>query len=469
MCRGLLDGELNCSHLPLETTTGDSMNAWAVFTDLGFISLLLLVGALLRAKVKPLQYLFLPASLVAGLLGLVLGPKGLAIIPFSENLGTYAGILIAVVFASLPFTSRVTSFRGVAKNVGRTWAVAQSVTLLQWGLGLLFALTVLVWFFGSLPAGFGLMLAAGFVGGHGTAAAIAAGFGADWEGASSLGMTSATVGIIAAIIGGIIIIKVETRRGNTAFLASFSDLPNELRTGLVPQQKRASIGSSPVSTMSIDPLIYHGGLLIAIATAAYFVSSWAASVLPGITLPVFSVAFIIGYAVLGILKRFKAENYFEKPLFERTSGSSTDLLVAFGVASINPSIVIDYALPLVLLLVFGIAGLLAMYFLVAPRIFKEHRVEQSIFTWGWATGTVAMGMALLRIVDPELKKPDARLLRNRLRSRRDDGHPHRRTGPHAYFGRFRLAAGLGGYGSGFRRPHWQPRCRPVERRPQGDP
>jgi ESS family glutamate:Na+ symporter len=44
-----------------------------------------------------------------------------------------------------------------------------------------------------------------------------------------------------------------------------------------------------------------------------------------------------------------------------------------------------------------------MYQYVAPKFFKEYPFEKSIFCWGWGTGTVAMGIALLRIVDPDLK------------------------------------------------------------------
>ena len=29
--------------------------------------------------------------------------------------------------------------------------------------------------------------------------------------------------------------------------------------------------------------------------------------------------------------------------------------------------------------------------------------EKAIFTWGWYTGTMAMGIALLRVVDPEMR------------------------------------------------------------------
>ena len=66
---------------------------WTLFTDLGFISILLLVGKFIRVKVKLIQQLFIPPSLIAGLLGLAFGPNGLGWIPLSNDLGTYAAIL----------------------------------------------------------------------------------------------------------------------------------------------------------------------------------------------------------------------------------------------------------------------------------------------------------------------------------------------------------------------------------------
>jgi ESS family glutamate:Na+ symporter len=45
--------------------------------------------------------------------------------------------------------------------------------------------------------------------------------------------------------------------------------------------------------------------------------------------------------------------------------------------------------------------------IVAPRVFKEHWFESGIFTYGWNTGTIAFGVALLRIVD---KRSDSKVL-----------------------------------------------------------
>ena len=216
-------------------------------------------------------------------------------------------------------------------------------------------------------------------------------------------MTSATIGIIISVVGGIAIIKVESMRGNTAYLKDFSDLPQDLRTGIIDEDKRESIGVSPVSSTSLDPITYHLGLLFMIAAFAYMFTSWVNGQVEWLSVPTFSVAFLLGYVVLFILKAFKAENVFEGKIFERGSGMSTDLLVAFGVASIDPKVVASYWQPLVILLVIGILFVLAYYVFVSKKLFADHKVEQGIFTWGWNTGTAGMGMALLRIVDPEMK------------------------------------------------------------------
>ena len=116
---------------------------WTLFTDLGFISILLLVGKFIRVKVKLIQQLFIPPSLIAGLLGLAFGPNGLGWIPLSNDLGTYAAILIALVFGALPLSSPNVSMKEVAKRVGPMWAYAQVGMLLQWALVGLFGLYVI--------------------------------------------------------------------------------------------------------------------------------------------------------------------------------------------------------------------------------------------------------------------------------------------------------------------------------------
>ncbi|MFP3359590.1 sodium:glutamate symporter, partial [Planococcus sp. SIMBA_143] len=78
---------------------------WNLVTDLGLIAMLLLVGMFLRARIGLLQRSFMPASIIAGILGLILGPNMLGCLPFSAFIGDYPGFLIAIVFAAIPLTT----------------------------------------------------------------------------------------------------------------------------------------------------------------------------------------------------------------------------------------------------------------------------------------------------------------------------------------------------------------------------
>lgn len=376
---------------------------WVLLTDLGIISALLLVGKFIRVKVKLIQKLFIPPSLIAGVLGLAFGPNGLGWLPLSGSMGTYAAVLIALVFGALPLSSPKFSAKEVAGRVGPMWAFAQLGMLVQWGLAGLFGIFVLKLFWPDLNDAFGVMLSTGFYGGHGTAAAIGEAFnGFGWDEAASLGMTTATVGVICAIIGGLIMIKWAAKNKQTAFISDFADLPDELRSGLVPQEKRDSIGSATTSAISIEPLTFHLALVLFVAFLGYSMSVGVKQLYPQLELPVFSCAFIIGLLLKKVFDATGVTNYICPQTTQRIGSMATDLLVAFGVASIKLGVVVKYALPLVVLIVVGAFMVFAVTFFFGRRLSKTYWFERTIFAWGWWTGTMAMGIALIRIVDPKL-------------------------------------------------------------------
>lgn len=381
----------------------DTFTPWAFFVDFGLISALLLVGQILRAKIKLVQRLFIPPSLIAGLLGLTLGPNGLGWLPFSESLGTYAAILIAIVFSALPFSSANTSMKEVVRTAGPMWAYAQLGMLLQWGIVGLFGLFIMKAIWPELHDAFGIMFPTGFYGGHGTAAAIGSAFeGLNWEEARSLGMMTATLGVICAIGGGLILIKWATRNKQTAFISDFSELPDELRSGLVPADKRTSIGTATTSSISIDSLTFHFALVCVAALIGYLCSRGVKAYFPMLELPVFSCAFVAGLLLKRLFDATKISEYVCPQTTIRIGSMATDLLVAFGVASIKMSVIVKYALPLTVLVVCGTAITLLITFYFGRKLSKNYWFERTIFAWGWWTGTMAMGIALLRIVDPKL-------------------------------------------------------------------
>lgn len=78
-----------------------------LMVDMGWISILMLVGSLARRYIGWFRALLIPAPITAGMLGLLLGPNVLDIIPFSEQLNGYTTLAIAIVFAALPFTMQL--------------------------------------------------------------------------------------------------------------------------------------------------------------------------------------------------------------------------------------------------------------------------------------------------------------------------------------------------------------------------
>ena len=377
---------------------------WVLFTDAGIICGLLLIGKLLRVKVRLIQKLFIPPSLLAGLLGLTFGPNGLGWLPLSSNVSTYSAILIAVVFAALPFSSPPFKVKEVARRVGPMWAYSQFGMLFQWAVMGLFGLLVLRLIWPELNPAFGVMLPTGFYGGHGTAAAIGSAFdNLGWDEAASLGMTTATIGVIVAILGGLLFIKMATRRGQTSYLSDFNALPNEYRDGLLPEEKREPTAVGTTSPISIDSHVFHLALVLVAAFGGYMLSRGVKLLWPALELPVFSCAFVVGILFKSIFNAVGVSRYIDTRTTVSISSSSTDLLVACGVASIKLGVVVKYALPLVVLTLVGIILTIYTVFWFGRRLNQKDWFEKSIFAWGWWTGTMAMGIALLRIVDPKMQ------------------------------------------------------------------
>lgn len=374
---------------------------WTLLVDVGILSILLLVGKILRAKVRWIQRLFIPPSLLAGFTALILGPEVLGWIPLSGNLGTYAGILIALVFATLPLTSKKKS--GGGETIGRMWAYSQAGMLLQWGFGAAIGIFFLRAFW-PVDTAFGLSMPAGFCGGHGTAAAIGEAFSKYGNGdMQSLAMTAATVGIVASVIIGMWMVSWGAEHGHTRYLSRFSELPEELRTGILPKERRSSMGEASFSAISLDSMTFNFGVVALIALAGYGLSKAVSAIWPVLMLPVFSCAFIAGILVRWIIRKVRADEYLSTPILGHLSGAFTDYLVAFGVASIKLQVVARFIVPLLILLAVGLLLTMLYVFLVGRSIHKEAWFEKSVFTWGWFTGTMAMGIALLRITDPNGK------------------------------------------------------------------
>lgn len=380
-------------------------SATSLLYDVACMSALLFLAKIIRSKVKFIQRLYVPSALIAGFLGLILGKQFLNVLPFSNEIGSYAGILIAFVFGSMFIGSKTkVGFKSMFGSVGDSFLVNAAAEIAQFAFFTLLGVTVLPILFPGINEAFGLMLPSGFVGGHGTAAAIGGVLAeSGWADATSIGQTFATIGLLGGIIGGVIIINIGARRGDTAIIKDVKELPEEMLTGLVPEKDRAEFGKNTVNAMSIDTFSWHLTLILVAVGMAYLVNTGLKAVLPSVSFPVYGLALICSIFVQGILKFLKMDDYVDKRIITHIGSSATDYLVAFGVASINVKVVVQYLVPIIALSVLGFMLVVIWFWFVSPRFYKNYWFERGMYVYGLTTGVMATGVILLRITDPEFK------------------------------------------------------------------
>ncbi len=374
--------------------------------DFSIASVFILIGQLIRAKVPLVQKFFIPASMIAGFLALLLGSQALNVLPFSDSISSYASSLIILIFAGVGingFTFNKKAFKAEITRIGSYFSYKVLAQAIQFSLVPLFSIVVISQLFPEINYGFGLLLAAGFSGGHGTAAAVGDSFSrVGFMDATDIGMTCATVGILAGIFGGLFFIKLGTKFGWTKYIKGFQYISGDLKTGLIPKENRSSMGDETTSSMVLDSLAFHLAIMLVASGAGVGLYRLILNV-TGLDLPSYLLAFLVAIAMFLFFKKVGVGDYIEENVVSRISGTATDYLVFFGIASIKIDVVVKYAAPLALLLLFGtfIVVLTLMFF--GPAMNKGSWFERSLFVFGYSTGVFAIGFVLLRIVDPENK------------------------------------------------------------------
>ncbi len=387
-----------------------------MLTDFALISILLLVAQMLRARVAWLGRWLVPTSILAGVLGLVGGPQLLGLLPFSVTqnsqglpqlqLSQYPGVLIVFVFATLLMghKPRTAATSGASPAVRSTLLFNVAAELGQFGLAILLGLFVIAPLFPDLPKQFAVMLPAGFAGGYGTAAIFGQPFVATgWEDALSVGFAFATMGMATAVVGGMALINLAARRGWTSIVRVGAVMPAETAAAFVEPPARTPLGEATVNPIALEPLAWHVALLLAVYGMASGIDLAIHRAIPGdYWLPLFAIAMLVGASLQGLLEIVGVGQYVDRTTIRRLGSLCADYLIAFGVASIKLSVVQDYAGPIVLLSVFGFLYSVGVLFLGA-HVFRNFWFERSIFTYGWLTGVVGFSVALLRVVDPQMR------------------------------------------------------------------
>lgn len=382
------------------------MTCYDFLVDFCFMSALLVIAQFLRSKLKFLQNFYIPASLIAGTFGLILGPQVLKVIPWTAEASSYPYLLICVIFGAIFIGKKSTKGqKNVFKKVGDTFFINTGCEILCFGIALLLGGGILLLFFPDVFPEFSLLLPSGFAGGHGYAAAIGGALNTllEREDAVSIGQVFATIGLLVGLIGGIICINISAKKGHTRFVGKAVKLPEDCRRGFLDEENQDSAGKNTTHSMSINSFAWHLSLILIATGIGYAAKQGLDKLFPKLSFPLMCLTMLAGLLVQIILRLFKADKHIDKKIIDNSSSCMTDYLVAFGVATIKLSVVADFWLPILLLCIIGIVWPILIVYVIGKRLFRNFWFERSIFIFGYLTGIVAVGMTLLRCCDPEAK------------------------------------------------------------------
>lgn len=384
------------------------------------LSVALILGNLLRMKIRLLRSLYLPSCVVAGLLALLLiqsvhfaagrwtslaafeGSLSDCIAPWSK----LPSFLINIVFACLFLGVRIPGVKTLWKRSGPQLAYGQIVAWGQYFVAIAIWIIALKWLFPNLPDMFAAILPVGFEGGHGTAAGMADTFTElGWTAGKDFALTSATFGILSAIILGMALVNWAERKGHTSSKAAIDE------SEIIPLNKRPEAGKLTVNSDVIETLSLHIAVVGLACLIGWLIKQGLGvfgSIIPNDNwrrifdaFPLFPLCMLGGIIVQLIDHRFNTHHLIDLGMIRRIQNAALDFLVVAAIATIQLKVIMAGIVPLVILVLVGIAWNVFCVMWLARRLLPDAWFERAIAEMGQSMGVTATGLLLLRVVDPE--------------------------------------------------------------------
>ncbi|MCH9680659.1 MAG: hypothetical protein K0V04_04425 [Deltaproteobacteria bacterium] len=394
------------------------MHFWqsGIVVDLLILAGLLAAAALVIHGVGALRRLAVPNAIVAGVLGLTLGPSGLELIPTDiESMKLIVYHAFAVMFIAVGLQAAPKQRKG-----GAAWSLAvgnATIGVVQAIVGL--SLVALFYVLSQpLHPGFGLMLTLGFQQGPGQALSL----GGSWENlglmpdGGQIGLIFATLGFMYCIVIGIPLVAIARRRGLITpeeEVPPAADVPIAERT--TDRDDAAQPGPTPDVPGRNEPLSMQLIIIGCVYLAVFgFISGVIALIHPGDKLIAtfwgmhFIVGSLLAIALRRTARRMGRDKPFNDTMLARISVVAVDITTAGAFAAVELEVLGTWLVPIVVMTaVTAVITLLGTLWL-AKRAFPEASFSHALVLFGMGTGTVSTGLALLRMLDPELRGTVAR-------------------------------------------------------------
>ncbi len=391
------------------------LHNWSLIILFSILSILLGIGTFLKRMIPLFKKYLIPVSIIAGFLGLILGPEVLNIIQFNlKDLENLVYHLMAIGFISLALKDRPIR---KGNDLLQTSFYIVSTYLIQGILGFGISLILFYTIFPDIFPPLGLLLPLGYGQGPGQAYSI----GSSWEAkgfafGGNIGLTIATFGYLWALIPGILILNYLVRKNKMSTEKSLAEKEPEYIV------EKDEAGDAPISA-SIDKITIQFFMIGIIYLVTYLTIKGLNSLLYplgkfGETLAetlwgfqfIFGTIYAIGLRfIFNFFKKSKIMiyNYPNNYLLSRISGVSFDFMVTAAICAISIRVFVANYIPILIITTLG--GIVTYFFCyyLAKYTYKHYQLEYFIALYGMLTGTLSTGLALLREVDRNFTSPVA--------------------------------------------------------------
>jgi ESS family glutamate:Na+ symporter len=387
----------------MTTISTSAFSTWSLIIWFAIISFMMLLGNIIRRKVKYFRNLLFSTAIIAGFLGLgfkylwfylpdimanlfngytstFLEAVKANVVNFNEFLQiiTYHALALGFIAMGLKTVKDAKTKKIKGKPI-KSGLLIVNTYLLQGMLGLVFTI-VLGYVYTSVAPYGGLLLPMGFGQGPGQANNIGSIFETNgFVGGQAFGLAIATIGFVWASIAGIYYINKRAKEGVLTRSSIYQQ-------SAVSNQEVEASDEIPVSE-AIDKLSVQIIFIFAMLFAILFKQG---------------LKFI---TKKGWMKR----KYTNEYMLNRLSGVLFDFMVVASLMSINIEALANTGLLVTLILMTSAGGIATYFYLIftTRRIYPEYPHHAFATMFGNLTGTAPNGIALLREIDPNFETPAA--------------------------------------------------------------
>jgi len=395
------------------------MNAtFPAFMAFGAMSILLLFGVFIRAKVKIIQSLMVPSSLFAGVLGFILVNAGWLKFPYEGRWVTLTSVdfvpfafhAFTISFISLCLTraeesdQKKSAFKG-GVWLALVWTASLTVQALV-GAATVFGYNLISGSNFNLHLGY--LVTHGFTQGPGQGMAI----GGIWASqgvpdAVTMGLIWASFGFLAAYVVGVPVARGLIKRGENT--NKRSKINEEFSSGLLKKDTVLYAGRETTHSANIDTLAYHVALIGLVYVVTYFEMTLIGKFVKH---PFFNINFFFFHGLLWamairVLMNKLGIAYLTDPgIQKRITGLSIDFLLVGSVMAISFGIMSKY-LGIIIAVTITVSATTFFMIRFFQRGLAELGPERALSSYGCCTGSAASGLLLLRILDADYSTPVA--------------------------------------------------------------